>query len=201
MLPTCGLSGNDCAFAEQVAGPSDLISATNSRLSRFRSILGHIFSKTETSIHALPVIILVFFILCPQSVAQTADRPETGTYIRDTTRSGYGLLVIYNNWTMDTVAVLTDRWDKPKVAVYLRTKDAVEIDGIKDGEYSLYFTIGDGWNSSAGDFETVYNHVLFPPMVFETDDTDYTIQEVELQKADATNFVPGQFQFPDISSR
>jgi hypothetical protein len=101
---------------------------------------------------------------------------------------------------MDTVAVLTDRWDKPKVAVYLRTKDALEIDGLKDGEYSLYFTIGSGWNSSAGDFEKVYNHVLFPPMVFETDDTNYTIQEVELQEADATNFVPGRFSFPDIRS-
>jgi hypothetical protein len=134
------------------------------------------------------------------SVSQPASRPETGTYIRDMHRDGYGLLVIYNNWTMDTVAVLTDRWDKPKVAVYLRAKDALEVDGISDGEYSLYFTIGKGWNSSAGDFEAMYNQVLFPPMIFETDDTDYTIQEVELQEADATNFVPGRFQFPDIST-
>jgi hypothetical protein len=145
----------------------------------------------------LIILLLVGILIAP---AQSAARPETGTIIRDMIRSGDGLLVIYNNWTMDTVAVLTDRWDKPKVAVYLRTKDALEIDGLKDGEYSLYFTIGSGWNSSAGDFETVYNHVLFPPMVFETDDTDYTIQEVELQEADATNFVPGRFSFPDIRS-
>jgi len=143
---------------------------------------------------------LVILILCSLSAAQSAERPETGTYIRDTARNGYGLLVIYNNWTMDTVAVLTDRWDKPKVAVYLRTRDALEIEGIRDGEYGLYFTIGDGWNASAGDFNTVYNHVRFPPLVFETDDENYTIQEVELQEAVATNFVPGQFQFPDISS-
>jgi hypothetical protein len=145
----------------------------------------------------LIIVLLVGVFIAP---AQSAARPETGTIIRDTIRSGDGLLVIYNNWTMDTVAVLTDRWDKPKVAVYLRAKDALEVDGIKDGEYSLYFTIGNGWNSSAGDFETVYNHILFPPMVFETDETDYTIQEVELQEADATNFVPGRFTFPDISS-
>lgn len=144
------------------------------------------------------IIILLFGVSSTQ--ARPADRPETGTYIRDMNRDGDGLLVIYNNWTMDTVAVLTDRWDKPKVAVYLRTKDALEVNGIRDGEYSLYFTIGNGWNSNAGDFETVYNHVLFPPMVFETDDTNYTIQEVELQEADATNFVPGRFSFPDISS-
>jgi hypothetical protein len=146
----------------------------------------------------LVMLILLFGVSSTQALS--SDRPETGTYIRDMNRNGDGLLVIYNNWTMDTVAVLTDRWDKPKVAVYLRTKDALEIDGISDGEYSLYFTIGNGWDSSAGDFETVYNHVLFPPMVFETDDTDYTIQEVELREADATNFVPGRFSFPDISS-
>ncbi len=150
----------------------------------------------------LTAVCLIVFLLVGVFItpAQSAARPETGTIIRDTIRNGDGLLVIYNNWTMDTVAVLTDRWDKPKVAVYLRTKDALEIDGLKDGEYSLYFTIGSGWNSSAGDFEKVYNHVLFPPMVFETDDTNYTIQEVELQEADATNFVPGRFSFPDIRS-
>lgn len=145
-------------------------------------------------------LIILLFVSILIAPAHSAARPETGTIIRDTIRSGDGLLVIYNNWTMDTVAVLTDRWDKPKVAAYLRTKDSLEIDGLKDGEYSLYFTIGSGWNSSAGDFETVYNHVLFPPMVFETDDTNYTIQEVQLQEADATNFVPGRFSFPDIRS-
>jgi len=136
--------------------------------------------------------------------AQTA-RPETGTYIRDMRRDGYGLLVIYNNWTMDTVAVLTDRWDKPRIAVYLRTRDALEIDGIRDGEYGLYFTIGKGWNSSAGKFDDVYGYYHYnDPMIFETDDVgdeiEYTILELDLYEADATNFVPGQFQFPDISS-
>ena len=107
--------------------------------------------------------------------------------------------------TMDTVAVLTDRWDKPKVAVYLRAKDALEIEGIRDGQYSLYFTIGDGWNSSAGKFNHVYGYYHYnDPMIFETDDVgdeiEYTILELDLYEADATNFMPGRFQFPDISS-
>ena len=135
---------------------------------------------------ALLYAALAVLILCSLSASQSAERPETGTYIKDSTRNGYGLLVVYNNWTMDTVAVLTDRWDKPKVAVYLRAKDALEIEGIKDGQYSLYFTIGDGWNSSAGKFNQVYGYYHYnDPMIFETDDT---------------NFMPGQFQFPDISS-
>ena len=39
---------------------------------------------------------------------------------------------------------------------------------------------------------------------FETldvgDEIEYTILELDLYKADATNFMPDQFQFPDISS-
>lgn len=141
----------------------------------------------------------------PDINAEETGRPETGTYIRDSKRNGYGLLVIYNNWTMDTVAVLTDMRENPKVAVYLRARDALEIDGIKDGDYSLYFTIGDRWNFSAGKFDEVYGYYHYnDPMTFETDDAgdeiEYTILELDLYEADATNFMPGQFQFPDISS-
>jgi hypothetical protein len=198
MQPTFGLPGNGDILPKQVELCRS--SSTNFLLSRFSSSWSHLLQETVAFVRPVLAITLAIFMLCSLSVSIPIDRPETGTIIRDMNRNGDGLLVIYNNWTMDTVAVLTDKWDKPKVAVYLRTKDALEVDGIRDGEYSLYFTIGDGWNSSAGDFETVYNHVLFPPMVFETDDTDYTIQEVELQEADATNFVPGRFSFPDISS-
>ena len=139
------------------------------------------------------------------SVAQSTTRPETGIYIRDMHRDGYGLLVIYNNWTMDTVAVLTDKKVKPKLAVYLRAKDALEVSGIEDGEYGLYFTIGDGWNAGEGKFDNVYGYYRYnTPMVFETkdvgDEIEYTILELDLYKADATNFMPDQFQFPDISS-
>ena len=156
-------------------------------------------------IRPLVCAVLAVLILSTIPLCQSAERPETGTYIKDTTRNGYGLLVVYNNWTMDTVAVLTDRWDKPKVAVYLRAKDALEIDGIRDGQYSLFFTIGSGWNSSAGKFNQVYGYYHYnDPMIFETDDVgdeiEYTILELDLYEADATNFMPGQFQFPDISS-
>jgi len=149
--------------------------------------------------------ISLLFILCLSSQAQLASRPETGTYIRDMHRDGYGLLVIYNNWTMDTVAVLTDKKVKPKLAVYLRAKDALEVSGIEDGEYGLYFTIGDGWNAGEGKFDKVYGYYRYnTPMLFETKDVgeeiEYTILELDLYKADATNFMPDQFQFPDISS-
>jgi hypothetical protein len=187
MRPTCDLPDTDCTFLKQAEYPFGSLYVTNSWLSRF-------FSLT-----------FAIFILCSMSVSQPYDRPETGTYIRDMHRDGYGLLVIYNNWTMDTVAVLTDKKVKPKLAVYLRAKDALEVSGIEDGEYGLYFTIGDGWNAGEGKFDKVYGYYRYnTPMAFETKDVgeeiEYTILELDLYKADATNFMPDQFQFPDISS-
>jgi hypothetical protein len=69
--------------------------------------------------------------------AHSVVRPETGTYIRDMPWEGLGILFIYNNWTMDTVVVLIDKKVKPKLAVYLRSKDTQEVDGIEDGDYGL----------------------------------------------------------------
>ena len=118
MQPTCGLSGNCDIFSKQVElGRS---SSTNFLLSRMVSFLRPRWPGTV----ALLAITLTIFILCTASVAEPTTRPETGTYIRDMHRDGYGLLVIYNNWTMDTVAVLTDKKVKPKLAVYLRARDA-----------------------------------------------------------------------------
>ena len=150
---------------------------------------------------SIALLVLLLSIIPCNAIDQ--NRPETGTYIKDMNRNGYGLLVIYNNWTMDAVAIITDKKVKPKLAVYLRAKDALEIDGIKDGEYNLYFTIGDNWNSSAGKFDTVYGYYRERPMTFETkdvgDEIEYTILELDLYEAKATNYMPGQFEFPDIS--
>jgi hypothetical protein len=120
-------------------------------------------------------------------------------------RNGYGLLTIHNNWTMDTVAVLTDQNIKPLLVVYLRAKESLEIAGIKDGYYGLYFTIGDQWDGLAGRFQSVYGYYRYnAPLLFVTDDVgdkiEYSIFELDLYEADASNFLLDQFQFPDISS-
>lgn len=120
-------------------------------------------------------------------------------------RDGYGLLHIHNNWTMDTVAVLTDRDIKPLLIVYLRTREFIEIADINDGDYELYFTIGDQWDGKAGRFQSVYGYYRYnTPLLFLTDDAEddieYSIFELDLYEAGASNFLPDQFQFPDISS-
>ena len=205
MQPTYGLPGNGYIFSKPVVGQLDRSFWTNLVPSRFSSSWSRLLPETVALGRLMLVITLAFFLLCSTAFSVPSARPETGTYIRDMHRDGYGLLVVYNNWTMDTVAVLTDKKVKPKLAVYLRARDALEVEGIEDGEYGLYFTIGDGWNAGEGKFDKVYGYYRYnTPMIFETkdvgDEIEYTILELDLYKADATNFMPDQFSFPDISS-
>lgn len=144
-------------------------------------------------------------MLCSPACSQASDRPETGIYIKDMDRSGYGVLIVHNNWTMDTVAVLTDKKVKPLLAVYLRSKDTLKITGIGDGDYGLYFTVGSLWDAKEGKFRSVLGYYRYnQPLQFETDDVGDEIErsvfELDLYEAKASNFLPDQFQFPDLRS-
>ena len=154
-----------------------------------------------------PMVFIILYLLLfgVSNIQAEPNRPETGTYIKDTERDGYGILTIHNNWTMDTVGVLTDENVKPLLAVYIRSKDSIEITGIRDGEYRLYFTIGTLWDAKAGTYRNVYGYYRYnQPLEFETDDTgneiEYSVFSLDLYEAGASNFVPDQFQFPDLRS-
>ena len=204
MLLTCDLPGNGDIFSKQVEGRFNRSSWTNlvpSRFSSSRSLL----PKTVALARSMLLITLVLFILCSTSASLPSDRPETGAFLKDMHRDGYGLLTIHNKWTMDTVAVLTDANVKPLVAVYIRAKDSLNITKIKDGEYNLYFTVGNEWDEKEGRFESILGYYRYrDPLVFETaenkDDIEYSVFELDLYEADASNFLPDQFQFPDLSS-
>lgn len=151
-------------------------------------------------------ITLILFISCSAALSLPTSRPDTGTYIKDDLdHDGYGLLTIHNNWTMDTVAVLTDKKVRPMLAVYLRSKETLKITGIEDGDYGLYFTVGNLWDAKAGKFSTVYGYYRYnTPLEFETDDVgseiEYSVFELDLYEAGRSNFVADQFQFPDLKS-
>ncbi len=150
-------------------------------------------------------VLVVFLSGVSDIKAQSAARPETGTYIKDMQRDGYGLLAIHNNWTMDTVAVLADQNIEPLLVVYLRSKESIEITGIGDGNYCLYFTIGDRWDGLAGRFQNVYGYYRYnAPLLFATHDTrdkiEYSIFELDLYEAGASNFLLDQFPFPELGS-
>jgi hypothetical protein len=149
-------------------------------------------------------IAFVLFLLCSSDISQPPLRPDTGTFIKDVDRNGYGKLIIHNNWTIDTVAMIADNHVKPLLAVYIRSKDSFKITKIEDGSYGLYFTVGNLWDTRARKFRSVLGYYRYnPPLIFQTTETEkdieYSIFELDLYEAGASNFVPERFDFPDLS--
>jgi len=178
---------------------------TNPLPSRSSSSLDHLWPETVPLSRLLLAIAFALLILSSAALSQPAARPETGHYIRDIDRSGYGLLIIHNDWTMDTVAVLTDMDAKPLIAAYLRSKGTLNITEIEDGTYGLYFTVGNLWDPKEGRFKSVLGYYRYnSPLVFETteteEDIEYSVFELDLYQARASNFLPDHFDFPDLSS-
>ncbi len=201
----CNLRFFPHEYAKQVAYRPDLPRKMKHHSSRHNSPLNHLCKKKIVLARFMMFTTLWIFIFCSLSTSLPVDRPDTGTYIKDMHRDGYGILTIHNNWTMDTVAVLTDKKVKPLIVVYLRSKESIEITGIEDGNYGLYFTIGNLWDKEAGMFRSVYGYYRYNQLLeFETDDAgneiEYSRFELDLYEADSSNFVPDQFQFPDIRS-
>ena len=171
--------------------------------SRFSLSLDYLWSRSVTLTRPLLAIAFASLILCSISIAQPSIRPETGTMIKDVARNGYGVLTIHNNWTMDTVGVLTDDNLKPLIAVYIRSKDSFKFEKIDDGSYGLYFTIGNNWDANAKKFGDVLGYYRYnPSLVFQTTENDsdieYSVFELDLYESESSNFVPDVFDFPDL---
>ena len=174
----------------------------HSRLVRFSS-WSHSLQETVAWANLVLSITLVLFLLCSPAYSQIPVRPETGDLIKDVVRNSYGQLIIHNNWTMDTVAVLTDKDVKPLIAVYIRSKDSYEIEKIEDGSYGLYFTVGNLWDEKNRRFKSVLGYYHYNPTLdFQTNETDtdieYSVYELDLYEAGASNFIPDYFEFPDL---
>jgi hypothetical protein len=201
----CGLQDTEGTFAKQVDHLLGFLFTTNPVPSRSSSSLGHLWPETVALPRLLLAITFAFLILSSAALSQPAARPETGQYIRDVDRNGYGQLIIHNDWTMDTVAVLTDMDAKPLVAAYLRSKDTLNITEIEDGSYGLYFTVGNLWDPKEGRFKSVLGYYRYnTPLIFETteteEDIEYSVFELDLYQARASNFLPDHFDFPDLRS-
>jgi hypothetical protein len=203
MEPKRNLQGSGHVFCRQIMRPLDLCSSANPELMRFSTSWSHHCPKKVALARPSLFLLLAFFILSSSAFSQLPVRPETGTLIKDVARSGYGVLTIHNNWTMDTVAVLTDKNVTPLIAVYIRSKAAYKIEKIEDGSYGLYFTIGNLWDEKARMFKSVLGYYRYNPLlVFQTNETDtdieYSVFELDLYEADASNFVQDYFEFPDL---
>ncbi len=101
---------------------------------------------------------------------QRKARPETGTYVKDTGRNGHGELAIINgNHTYDALAVLASLDNEPLIAIFIRSGESFKISGIDDGEYKVYFSLGEVLDRDSDRFiEEGGYYRLDLPIAFET---------------------------------
>ena len=89
-------------------------------------------------------------------------RLDNGEYInRVDWFHGEGELEIDNGTSLDAVAVLTTLTEEPLASVYVRASSQFTITDIPDGEYKLFFMLGEDWDDATGRFTRKAHYSAF----------------------------------------
>ena len=115
-------------------------------------------------------------ITLPNFPKQQKRSLSTGTYLRDTDRSGNGRLTIENGGDGDAVITLT-RGGARSFAVYIRKNGSYTVKGVRDGTYTVYFTTGSDWDSGHKGFTSGCAYQKFDDTLKFT--TTYTSTQIE----------------------
>jgi hypothetical protein len=140
-------------------------------------------------------------ITLPKFPAQQRRSLSTGTYLRDTDRSGMGHLTIKNGGDGDAVITLT-RSGARSFAVYLRKNSSYTVKGVRDGTYTVYFTTGSDWDSGQKGFTQGCAYQKFDDQIkFSTTSSTYTDDTLTLYAvaggtASTSDVPPDQFPKP-----
>lgn len=135
-------------------------------------------------------------------------RPGTGILQDERPSSGRGRLTIANGRTDDAAAILAVlETGSPIVAAFIRAGETFTITDIPDGDYALYFSLGDDWHREREEFTTDVRRARFEDtLTFETTRSGTTVTystfEVTLHAVEggtaATQDVPAS-EFPHLS--
>lgn len=99
---------------------------------------------------------------------------STGTFLVKKLSGGYGELTIENGRDLDAVGVLASSRELkiPLIAVYIQSEDSFTIKGIEDDMYTIYFTLGEDWDSDLEKFTRKATYARFEEeLEFETTET------------------------------
>jgi hypothetical protein len=112
---------------------------------------------------------------------------STGTFLVKKLSGGYGELKIENGRDLDAIGVIASSREPkiPLIAVYIQSKDSFTVEGIKDDMYTLYFTLGEDWDSDMKKFTRKTTYARFEDQLeFKTTrtatETRYTVFTVTL---------------------
>ncbi|MEU4831019.1 hypothetical protein [Streptosporangium sp. NPDC023615] len=90
-------------------------------------------------------------VISVKAAKERDRRLSNGSFIASESRSGRGSLELRNGSPRDAVVVMV-RGGRKVVSVYVRKKAKFKIQGVRDGNYKIYYTFGEDWDSKARTF-------------------------------------------------
>jgi hypothetical protein len=87
----------------------------------------------------------------PATPVVTGRRLATGQFVRPGSRTGRGVLKIFNAPDQDAVVALA-LGKRSAISVYVRKGSNYTVRGIRDGTYKIYMTTGQDWDARARGF-------------------------------------------------
>lgn len=122
-------------------------------------------------------------VLLPAAVPEEDRSLESGTYVVDEGRSGYGRLTIENGLFVDGVVAVIRRGEQDAtLAIYVEAKSSATATDIPDGTYEVAFTQGNDWDPSLGRFTKKCDFTKFDePFPYVTTAETYSGWSITLQ--------------------
>jgi hypothetical protein len=135
------------------------------------------------------------------SATCAASRPHSGTILYAGITGGQGRLTIHNGLSQDGVVVLV-RGHSKAIGVYVRAHASTTVQNVKDGTYTVDFTVGSLFHTCTGRFTSGASYWRFSKsLAFVTTATEYTLWTLTLQpvpngNAPTTLISPADFPAP-----
>jgi len=121
---------------------------------RFRWLAVAAVAASSLATPALPAMASVTAQPATPSIAAATcatSRPHSGTILHSEIRGGPGTLTIKNTLSQDAAIVLVLGRSKA-FSVYVRTRASTTVGNIKDGTYTIYYTLGSRFSTCQGRF-------------------------------------------------
>lgn len=126
------------------------------------------------------------------------QRLANGTYINRDMTGGSGQLIIRNlEW--DTLVALTGGDDpkKPLVSVFVRKGSSFTVYGIRDGNYDVYLSMGEDWDTASKRFTKNVSYYRFDETFnYRTTSSHYTYYTISMGEGGGGTRRISQDEFP-----
>jgi hypothetical protein len=143
----------------------------------------------------------------PPVTADANRRLDNGTLIKKASPGGLGEVKVDNSeGSADAVVSLVSGNEVTEMAVYVRARSSATVHGIHDGEYQVYVTNGDDWETPANLFTRncefgKFNRAADFTTKISDDTTGYTFYEIDLNpsvygNATESKVPPAQYPSP-----